>query len=68
VGRRLLAPAEFLPEPQSRMRIYPPGAVVPVHISVADPGPAAQGYELDVCRPDRHRGLQCRSTGDPFRQ
>jgi predicted Zn finger-like uncharacterized protein len=68
VGSRLLTPAEFLPEPQSRTRTYPPGAVVPVHISVADPGPAAQGYELDVCRPDRHRGLQCRSTGDPFRQ
>jgi hypothetical protein len=42
--------------------------VIPVRISVSDPGTSAQGYELDVCLPDRHRGLQCQSAGDPFRR
>lgn len=68
VGSRVLSAAEFLPQLQNPARTYPPGAVIPVLISVADPGPSAQGYELDVCRPDRHRGLQCQSSGDPFRR
>jgi predicted Zn finger-like uncharacterized protein len=68
VGSRVLSATEFLPQPQDPSRTYPPGAVIPVSISIADPGPAAQGYELDVCRPDRRRGLQCQSSGDPFRR
>lgn len=68
IGSRVLGAGEFLPQPQSPSRTYPPGAVIPVLISIADPGPTAQGYELDVCRPDRHRGLLCQSSGDPFRR
>lgn len=68
VGSRVLSATEFLPQPQNPSRTYPPGAVIPVLISIADPGPSAQGYELDVCRPDRRRGLQCQSSGDPFRR
>lgn len=68
VGSRLLAPEQFLPEAGRAARTYPPGAVIPVRISVTDPGTSAQGYELDVCLPDRRRGLQCQSAGDPFRR
>lgn len=68
VGSRLLSPDQYLPAGQPLARTYPPGAVIPVRISVKDPGVAAQGYELDVCLPHRYLGLQCQSSGDPFRR
>jgi hypothetical protein len=60
--------ASYLVGPPPASGVYSPGTLIPVQISLRDPGSAAQGYELDVCVPDRHLGLQCRSGRDPFRQ
>ena len=68
VASRVLKPADYSAEPLSRTRILSPGILLPLQISLADPGPAAQGYELDVCLPNRHQGLQCQMSRDPFRR
>lgn len=60
--------ATYLTEAPPATGVYPPGSLIPVAISLADPGSAAQGYELDVCLPNRHIGLQCRAARDPFRR
>jgi predicted Zn finger-like uncharacterized protein len=66
IGARLLAPAEY--QPDGSGRLAQPGTLIPVQISLADPGPSAQGYELDLCVPDRFRGLQCQQSRDPFQR
>jgi predicted Zn finger-like uncharacterized protein len=58
----------YLAEAPSASRVYTAGTLIPVAISLKDPGTSAQGYELDVCLPDRHFGLQCKSARDPFRR
>jgi predicted Zn finger-like uncharacterized protein len=60
--------AQYLAAAPSPSRAYAPGTLIPVEIRLEDPGSAAQGYELDVCLPNRRFGLQCKSAGDPFRR
>jgi predicted Zn finger-like uncharacterized protein len=60
--------SQYLAEAPSASRAYSPGTLIPVAISLKDPGSAAQGYELDVCLPNRRFGLQCQSARDPFRR
>jgi predicted Zn finger-like uncharacterized protein len=60
--------AIYLDEAPAPSRVYAAGTLIPVVISVADPGDTAQGYEVDVCLPDRHFGLQCKDARDPFRR
>ena len=57
----------YLAEAAPAGTLYAPGSLIPVQLSLQDPGTNAQGYELDVCVPNRHFGLQCRSARDPFR-
>jgi predicted Zn finger-like uncharacterized protein len=64
----IFAPAAYLAEAHAPSRVYAAGTLIPVMITVADPGSAAQGYELDICLPDRHFGLQCKAARDPFRR
>jgi predicted Zn finger-like uncharacterized protein len=68
VGSGVFAPADYLAERPPSSGVYPPGTLIPVEISVKDPGSAAQGYELDVCVPHRQLGLQCKTTRNPFRR
>jgi len=42
-----------------------PGDMVNAHVSIQDPGSGAQGFELELCLPRRHTGLEC--TGQPFK-
>jgi predicted Zn finger-like uncharacterized protein len=60
-------PARYLAQAETQGQAHAPGSLIPVEISIKDPGAAAQGYELDVCLPDRKRGLQCKTANDPFR-
>lgn len=59
--------SRYLAEAMPADENYAPGTLIPLHITLTDPGTAAQGYELDVCLPDRLAGLQCKAAGDPFR-
>lgn len=68
VASGVFEPAKYLAETPPAFRLYEPGSVIPVNISLKDPGSEAQGYEIDVCTPDRHQGLRCRNAHDPFRR
>lgn len=58
----------YLADARPASGMYPPGTLIPVQISLKDPGSVAQGYEFDVCVPNRTAGLQCKSARDPFRR
>ena len=68
VADRVFKPAEYSRgdiEPSAMVGV---GAIIPVEISVLDPGSDALGYLVDVCLPDRTRGLVCQLAPDPFVQ
>lgn len=67
VGSGVFRAAEYLAGPASASGIYAPGALIPVELSLPDPGTTAQGYEVDVCLPNRRLGLQCKTARDPYR-
>jgi hypothetical protein len=60
--------ASYIAEAEVASDVYAPGSLIPVQISLKDPGASAQGYELDVCMPNRRLGLLCRNGRDPFRR
>lgn len=60
--------SQYLADAPSTSHAYSPGTLIPVAISLKDPGSTAQGYEVDVCLPNRRYGLQCQSARDPFRR
>jgi hypothetical protein len=68
IASGVFSPDQYLAEPQPESQTHPPGTLIPVEISLKDPGAAAQGYELDVCIPNRKAGLQCKTARAPFRR
>jgi len=66
-----VAAQDFGPEEYARGdampegRLLQPSAVIDSHISIQDPGSGAQGFELELCLPRRHTGLEC--TDQPFK-
>jgi predicted Zn finger-like uncharacterized protein len=65
VGSRIFVPAEYLAA--ELPPIVPPGTRIPVTLSLADPGTAARGYEVDLCLPRRQNGLECQLAQRPLR-
>lgn len=68
VASGVFDPGDYLAEAPPPDLTYAPGTLIPARISLKDPGTTAQGFELDVCMPNRHHGLQCKSVRDPFRR
>lgn len=68
VASGVFEPAQYLAVAPPAFQLYAPGTVIPVSISLQDPGAEAQGYEIDVCMPNRQHGLQCKNPPDPFRR
>lgn len=68
VASGVFEPAQYLAEAPPAFQLYAPGTVIPVSISLQDPGAEAQGYEIDACMPNRQHGLQCKNPPDPFRR
>lgn len=65
VGRRVFLPEEYLAS--DLPDIVPPGTRIPVMLSLADPGAAARGYEVDLCLQRRRTGLECQLAERPYR-
>lgn len=63
VGRRVFLPDEYLAS--DLPGIVPPGTRIPVTLSLADPGTAARGYEVDLCLQRRVAGLECQLAERP---
>ena len=68
IASRVFAPSEYLHNYETWPALLPPGTMLPVEISVADPGTEAQGYVVDVCLPRRTFGLQCQIQSNPFQK
>ena len=66
VGERLVAPADYAPERGGDL--VSPGSVLPVTVSLRDPGTEAHGYEIDLCLLRRDQGLACQQDRPVFRR
>lgn len=66
VGERLVEPAGYAPERGSAL--VAPGSVLPVTVSLRDPGTEAHGYEIDICLPRREQGMACQQDREVFRR
>ena len=67
VGSRVFDPPEYRTDHSDPHIMLSPGTLIPMLVRVADPGIEAQGYEIDICLPNRHNGLRCQRDFDPFR-
>jgi predicted Zn finger-like uncharacterized protein len=65
VGSRVFLPDEYLVG--ELPGIVAPGTRIPVALSLADPGPEARGYEVDLCLQRRWAGLECQLAERPQR-
>ena len=63
VAEKIFTPADYADA--SGDRLLQPGQSIEVHVSIVDPGAGAQGFELELCLPRRHTGMEC--TGQPFK-
>jgi predicted Zn finger-like uncharacterized protein len=66
VGERLVEPVEYAPERSGAL--VAPGSVLPVTVSLRDPGTEAHGYEIDLCLPRRGQGMACQQDRPVFRR
>jgi hypothetical protein len=64
LGSRVLAPEEYLDVDRPPAGLLAPGYLIPVRISLRDPGTEAFGYEVDICVLYR-QGLVCQQERDP---
>jgi len=66
LGTRVLQPAEYLGRNAQLREPVSPGTLIPVEISLKDPGRDAQGFDVDVCIMNRRDGIVCRADREPF--
>jgi hypothetical protein len=66
VAEKIFSPADYSAAANaSSDGLLRPGQSIEVHVSIVDPGTGAQGFELELCLPRRHTGMEC--TGRPFK-
>jgi predicted Zn finger-like uncharacterized protein len=66
VASRLFSPVEYLPSATPLDRLMSPGETARAEIEIVDPGPDADGFELDVCIDVEASALSC-GTDEVFR-
>lgn len=66
LGSRVFQPAQYLGRNAQLREPVSPGTLIPVEISLKDPGRDAQGFDVDVCVMSRRDGITCRSDREPF--
>ncbi len=66
VGSRVFRPGEYLGKTPRPREPVSPGTLIPVEISLKDPGRDALGFDVDVCVMSRREGLLCRAEREPF--
>ena len=59
VAARAFEPEEYLKDPSQAARPLDAGAVTEAELLIADPGPDAMGYRLDVCVRESASRLRC---------
>jgi predicted Zn finger-like uncharacterized protein len=66
VASRVFYPSEYMGGSTEILNTLSGGTIIPIRISVIDPGTEAQNYVVDICLPDRSHGLLCQLGKDPF--
>jgi len=66
LGSRVFGPDEYLGENPRPREPVTPGTLIPVEISLKDPGADAQGFDVDICLMTRRDGMTCQSKREPF--
>jgi len=66
VASRVFYPNEYLSPNTEIPKTLSGGTIFPIQLSVIDPGTEAQNYVVDICLPNRSRGLLCQLGQDPF--
>ncbi len=59
VARGIFSAPEYRSDRTLAGTMLQPGNLLPISVTVEDPGDAAQGYELDLCVMTRYAGLKC---------
>jgi hypothetical protein len=68
LGQRVVAATEYLPADAALTEPVGPGTLIPVEVSLPDPGVDASGYEVDICLLTRAQGLVCQAEREPFQR
>ena len=66
VASRVFYPTEYLGTDSEIPDTLSVGTIFPIKVSVIDPGAEAQNYVVDICLPNRSKGLLCQLGQDPF--
>ena len=66
LGSRVFRPSEYLGKTPRPREPVSPGTLIPVEISLKDPGRDALGFDVDVCVMSRREGMLCRADREPF--
>jgi len=66
LGSRVFQPEEYLGENPRPREPVSPGTLIPVKISLKDPGTDALGFDVDICVMSRREGVTCRAEREPF--
>jgi hypothetical protein len=66
IGTRVFEPVEYLGKTPRPREPVSPGTLIPVEISLKDPGSDAQGFDVDVCLMSQHEGITCQAEREPF--
>ena len=66
LGSRVFRPAEYLGKTPRPREPISPGTLIPVEISLKDPGRDALGFDVDVCVMSQREGMLCRAEREPF--
>jgi hypothetical protein len=66
VASRVFYPTEYLGTDSEIPDTLSGGTIFPIKVSVIDPGAEAQNYVVDICLPNRSKGLLCQLGQDPF--
>jgi predicted Zn finger-like uncharacterized protein len=68
LGQRVVAATDYLPADAALADPVRPGTLIPVEVSLPDPGVDASGYEVDICLLTRAQGLVCQGEREPFQR
>lgn len=66
LGSRVFEPADYLGQNSLPREPVDPGTVIPVELTLRDPGVDAYGFDVDVCLISRRDGITCRAERQPF--
>lgn len=66
LGSRVFTPGDYLAGAPAPREPVTPGTLIPVQITLRDPGTDAYGFDVDICLMTQRDGIICRAERQPF--